>query len=111
MMSETITEMILPGTYIEVRSEGLIGVGGIATGNVGVVGTASRGPLGQIVVLGSYSEALDTFGPYDRWPDNPTLAAQAQVLSLTRVLEQVFCGGASAVYAAPTPSARAIHTA
>jgi hypothetical protein len=75
MMSETITEMILPGTYIEVRSEGLIGVGGIATGNVGVVGTASRGPLGQVVVLGSYSEALDTFGPYDRWPDNPTLAA------------------------------------
>jgi len=99
MMSETITEMILPGTYIEVRSEGLIGVGGIATGNVGVVGTASRGPLGQVVVLGSYSEALDTFGPYDRWPDNPTLAAQAQVLSLTRVLEQVFSGGASSVYA------------
>ena len=28
-MSEAITEMILPGTYIEVRSEGLIGVGGI----------------------------------------------------------------------------------
>jgi tail sheath protein len=99
MMSETITEMILPGTYIEVRSEGLIGVGGIATGNVGVVGTASRGPLRQVVVLGSYQEALDTFGPYDRWPDNPTPDAQAQVLSLTRVLEQVFSGGASSVYA------------
>ena len=112
-MSETITEMILPGTYIEVRSEGLIGVGGIATGNVGVVGTASRGPLGQVVVLGSYSEALDTFGPYDRWPEgrNPTPDAQAQVLSLTRVLEQVFSGGASSVYAVRIASASVINMA
>src|SRR5258708_33051457 len=105
MMSETITEMILPGTYIEVRSEGLIGVGGIATGNVGVVGTASRGPLGPVVVLGSYSEALDTFGPYDRWPEgrNPPPDAQAQVLSLTRVLEQVFSRGPSAASAGRMP--------
>jgi len=57
-MSETIGEMILPGTYIEVRAEGLIGVGGISTGNIGVVGTASRGPLNEAVILGSYGEAL-----------------------------------------------------
>ena len=31
-MAEIVTEMIVPGTYIEVRSEGLIGVGGIITG-------------------------------------------------------------------------------
>ena len=104
-MSETITEMILPGTYIEVRSEGLIGIGGIATGNVGVVGTADRGPLNTPIVLGSYSDALDSFGPYDRWPDAPSPGAvaaksdQAKVLSLTRTLEQVFSGGASTVYA------------
>ena len=30
-MAEAITEMIIPGTYIEVRSEGLIGVSGIAS--------------------------------------------------------------------------------
>src|SRR5436305_3405784 len=96
-MSETIGEMILPGTYIEVRAEGLIGVGGIATGNVGVVGTASRGPLNTVQVLGSYSEALDTFGAYDRWPDKAS--AQPNALSLTRTLEQVFKGGASTVYA------------
>ena len=35
--------LILPGTYIRVRSEGLIGVAGISTGNIGVVGTASQG--------------------------------------------------------------------
>src|SRR5438128_2608801 len=94
-MSETIGEMILPGTYIEVRSEGLIGVGGIVTGNIGIVGTASRGPVEQVQILGSYGEALDTFGPYDRW----STAQNAVPLTLVRALEQVFKGGASTVYA------------
>jgi hypothetical protein len=96
-MSETITEMILPGTYIEVRSEGLIGVGGIATGNVGIVGTASRGPLNTPVILGNASEALDAFGPPDRWPD--AVGAQASALTLTRAAQLLFAGGASTVYA------------
>ena len=39
--------LILPGTYIRVRSEGLIGVAGISTGNIGVVGTASAGSRGH----------------------------------------------------------------
>jgi tail sheath protein len=96
-MSETITEMILPGTYIDVRAEGLIGVGGIATGNVGIVGTASRGPVNEAVTLGSYAEALDKFGAADRWPDAAN--AQAAALTLTRSLQLVFSGGASTVYA------------
>jgi len=96
-MSETITEMILPGTYIDVRAEGLIGVGGIATGNVGIVGTAQRGPVNTAVVLGSFAEALDTYGAADRWPD--TVGAQAGALTLTRSLQQLFAGGASTVLA------------
>jgi hypothetical protein len=87
--------MVLPGTYIEVRAEGLIGVSGIATGNLGVVGTASRGPVSQVVVLSSYAEAVETFGPYDRW----STASGAKPLTLTRLLEQAFQGGASTVYA------------
>jgi len=94
-MSETIGEMILPGTYIEVRAEGLIGVGGISTGNIGVVGTSNRGPLNEVVILGSYSEALDIFGPYNNWPGT----AQNPATTLTRTLEQVFKGGGSTVYA------------
>ncbi len=94
-MSEAISEMILPGTYIEVRSEGLIGVGGISTGNIGVVGTASRGPLNEAVIVGSYGEALDVFGVYDRFPGT----AEAPSLTLTRTLEQVFKGGGSTIYA------------
>ena len=92
-MAETIREMILPGTYIDVRAEGLIGVGGISTGNIGVVGTASRGPVDEVVVLGSYTEALDVFGPYDRWDPAGT------PLTLTRLLEQIFRGGGSTIYA------------
>src|SRR5262245_11645357 len=96
-MSETITEMILPGTYIDVRAEGLIGVGGISTGNIGVVGTASRGALNKVFVISSFSEALDLFGPYDAWP--AAAADQANALTLTRTIEQLFRGGASTVYA------------
>jgi hypothetical protein len=95
-MSETIAEMILPSTYIEVRAEGLIAVGSIATGNLGIVGTAARGPVGSVVALGGYSDALDAFGAYDalaapRLANNP--------LSLVRTLEQAFAGGARSVYA------------
>lgn len=96
-MSETIGETILPGTYIDVRAEGLIGVGGISTGNLGVVGTASRGPVGTVEVLGSYSQAIDVFGAYDRWDPDP--AATPRPLTLSRTLEQAFRGGASTVYA------------
>jgi Phage tail sheath C-terminal domain len=95
-MSESIAEMIIPGTYIEVRAEGLISVGSIATGNIGVVGTASKGPVGEIAPLGSYADALDIFGPYDAFSD-PTL--DGSPLSLTRTIEQLYMGGAGSVYA------------
>lgn len=98
-MSEAIGEMILPGTYIEVRSEGLIGVGGISTGNIGVVGTANRGEPDKVYLIGSYAEALETFGAYDRFPRTGEDAPTAPPLTLTRTLEQVFRGGGSTVYA------------
>ena len=49
-----------------------------------------------MVTLGSYAEALDTFGAYDAWPDDPDTTAH---LTLTRTLEQAFRGGASDVLA------------
>ncbi|MBI4873171.1 MAG: phage tail sheath subtilisin-like domain-containing protein [Acidobacteria bacterium] len=93
-MGEAITEMIIPGTYIEVRAEGLIGVSGIATGNVGVVGTAAKGPLDQAVILSSFSEARETFGEPDGWVDGTK-----DELTLVRALQQVFDNGGSTVYA------------
>lgn len=84
-MSEIITEMIVPGTYIEVRSEGLIGVGGIITGNIGIVGTASKGVLNTPKTLSSYTEALDEFGDYNAWEDG-----KSGELTLVRALEQIY---------------------
>lgn len=96
-MTESIAEMIIPGTYIEVRSEGLIAVGSIATGNIGVVGTAARGPVGVATPLGSISEAIDVFGP----PDSVISPAHTggPPLTLVRALQQVYAGGGSNVFA------------
>lgn len=96
-MSEAIAEMVLPGTYIEVRAEGLIGAGAIATGNLGVIGTAAKGPVNQVRALSSYSEALDMFGaagPASKKADN-----DPDPLTLTRTLELAYGGGARNVFA------------
>lgn len=95
-MAEAITEMIIPGTYIEVRAEGLIGVSGIATGNVGVAGTANKGPIGEAIVLSSFSEAKEAFGNYDGWRGGGPLENE---LTLVRALQQIFNNGGSTVYA------------
>jgi hypothetical protein len=109
-MTESIAELILPGTYIEVRSEGLIAVGSIATGNVGVVGTAARGPLATVTPLGSLTEAIDVFGPPDL-VSNPAHTG-GPPLTLVRALQQVYAGGGSNVFAVRiaggTPTAAAL---
>lgn len=96
-MAESITEMIIPGTYIDVRAEGLIGVGGIATGNVGIVGTANKGKVDEVSILSSFAEAREVFGEYDAWVDG-----NSHELTLLRALQQVFANGASTVYAVRT---------
>ncbi len=87
-------EMVLPGVYIEVRAEGLISPGRVTVGNIGMLGTASKGPVNEPVLLGSPTEARDTFGPYDAWR-----GGDQNELSLVRSLELAYENGASAVYA------------
>jgi hypothetical protein len=87
-------EMILPGVYIEVRPEGLIVPGQISVGNVGVVGTASKGDILAPKLLSSYADALREFGEYDAW--NETSPGNA--LTLTRALQLAFTHGATTVY-------------
>lgn len=80
-------EQILPGTYITVRDEGLITAGRVASGNIGIVGTASKGPEKQVEILGSFSEAREIFGE------------AAGELTLIRALEFVYNNGGRTVYA------------
>jgi hypothetical protein len=95
-----MTAMILPGTYIEVRAEGLIAPGQVTVGNVGVVGTAAKGPVGIPVLLSNYNDGISTFGSYDSFtdPNDPT-KPRANSLTLVRALQLVFANGASTVYA------------
>jgi hypothetical protein len=93
-MSEVITETILPGTYIEVRAEGLLTIGAIATGNIGIVGTAERGSA-DVAILSSYEDGRAAFGEPNIW--DPTLGDSN--LSLVRALKLIFDNGANTVYA------------
>lgn len=108
-----MAEMILPGTYIDVRPEGLIAPGQITVGNIGVVGTAAKGPVGVPQLLGSMPEALATFYAYDSWIDPATQKKRTQELTLVRALELLFDFGATTVYAvraASSSAAKATYT-
>ncbi|MFH0344618.1 MAG: phage tail sheath subtilisin-like domain-containing protein [Chromatiales bacterium] len=94
-----MAEMILPGVYIEVRPEGLITPGRVTVGNVGVVGTASKGPVGQAVIVGTYTEARQRFGAYDSFIDPSNNQPRQDSLTLVRALEQIFGHGATTVFA------------
>ena len=98
-------EMIIPGTYIEVRAEGLIRPGAIAIGNVGIVGTARRGKLGnpgsatatpKVYRPANIGEAREIFGNSDAF-DNPEEGTTE--LTLIRALELAYANGARNVYA------------
>jgi hypothetical protein len=94
-MAETfnLSELVIPGTFIRVRAEGLISVGGISTGNIGIVGTAGEG-LGDVThLLSDYDGARDALGDYDEFDGgNGTL-------NLTRGVELAYKNGARIVYA------------
>jgi hypothetical protein len=97
-----MAEMILPGTYIEVRAEGLMLPGPISIGNVGVVGTTRRGKLASpddptsVYTPTNLGEARDIFGQYDAY-DNPEETGHP--LTLVRALELAYANGAQRVFA------------
>lgn len=91
-----MTEMIIPGTYITVRAEGLISAGRIATGVVGVIGTAASGPLDTPITLAGFGDARELFGLPDTF-NRPQDGANP--LTLVRALEQIYNNGAATVVA------------
>ncbi|MEW6491451.1 MAG: phage tail sheath C-terminal domain-containing protein [Cyanobacteriota bacterium] len=90
-----MAEMVLPGTYIEVRAEGLISPGRVVTGNIGIVGTAEKGPVDQVQLLGSLSEAKEIFG-----------TSSKDQFTLLRALELIYQNGGSTVYAVRTANSQ-----
>jgi hypothetical protein len=89
-----MAEMIIPGTYITVRAEGLISPARVPVGIVGVIGTAMRGPIGEPVTLADFSDARQRFGLPDNFND-PEDGSNS--LTLTRALEHIYNNGASTV--------------
>jgi tail sheath protein len=89
-----MAEMVLPGTYIEVRPEGLIVPGRVSVGTIGIVGTAKKGPIGTPTAIGGYLEAREVYGDYDKWVNG-----SSDELTLVRALEVAFAHGASSVLA------------
>lgn len=101
-----MSELVLPGVFIEVRDEGLIVPPGVTVGNVGMIGTASKGPIGKPVILGSFPEARARFGEPDPWIDGKN-----DELTLVRGLEQAFRHGATTVIAVRVAKAGAAKAA
>jgi phage tail sheath protein FI len=95
-MAESIlnlSELVVPGTYIKVSSEGLIGAGGISTGNIGMVGTAETADS-ETHLFGDYASVRSEFDLYDAATDDT-----GGDRNLTRALELVYRNGGRAVHA------------
>lgn len=90
-----MAEIILPGTYISVRDEGLITAGRVSTGYIGIVGTANKGPVNSVQILGSLSEAREMFGEADS-------SKATNALTLVRALDYIYANGGRTVYAVRT---------
>jgi hypothetical protein len=83
--------LVLPGTYIRVRSDGLIGVRGVSAGNIGIVGPTEADVAGVTHVLSSAAEAEALFGP-------ATVTA-GPTLNLTALIGELYRNGARTVFA------------
>lgn len=106
-MAETFVSanLILPGTYIRVNSEGLIGVRGISAGNIGIVGPTAAPQAGVTRTLSSAAEAEGFFGA-------PAVNGGGS-LNLSAMIGELYRNGARTVFARGVSDAadQALHTA
>jgi Phage tail sheath C-terminal domain/Phage tail sheath protein subtilisin-like domain len=91
--SFNLSEFVVPGTFVQVRAEGLISVGGISSGNVGIVGRAAQGSDQGTLRLADYRSAQELVGRYDAY------AGGDGKDNLPRALEVLFANGARTVFA------------
>jgi hypothetical protein len=88
----TIAELVVPGTFIRVQAEGLIGAGGVSTGTIGIVGTAAQG-VDETLLFSSFADVVPAVGAADGIDD--------ATLNLARGLEVAYRNGARTVFARP----------
>lgn len=88
----TLSELVVPGTYVRVSAEGLIGAAGISTGNIGIVGTAEDASA-DTHLFGDYSAVRGEYDLYDAATNG------TGTRNLTRALEIVYRNGGRAVHA------------
>src|SRR3954447_12301965 len=93
-MTETIAldSLVVPGTYVQVRAEALLGGAAVSTGNIGIVGTAATVPT-KTELLSGYPEAVAAFGSYDAFDDGDGKD------NLGRGIELAYRNGAGVVFA------------
>jgi hypothetical protein len=87
-----LSELIIPGTYIRVSAEALIGVGGLSTGNIGIVGTAADG-IDTTHLLSGYQEAAALVGTHGAFGEGAP--------HLSRALQVAYRSGAGLTFARP----------
>ena len=76
--SVNTTALSVPDLYVQIVPPQLLSLNGVASNTVGVVGTASWGPVNRAVVMGSYADLLVAFGsPVARKYDLGTQVATA----------------------------------
>ena len=55
--------LVVPDLYVQIASPQTLALNGVATDRIGIVGTASWGPVNQPVVLGNVADYNVAFGP------------------------------------------------
>jgi Phage tail sheath C-terminal domain len=89
--SLALESLLIPGTYVQVKSEALLAGAAVSTGNIGIVGTASATPA-DTEILSGYADTLNAFGMYDAFDGGGHL-------NLARALELAYRNGAGVIYA------------
>jgi hypothetical protein len=94
---------LTPGVYVYQETGELAVAAPIAMNIVGIVGTASKGPVDSAVLINSIQQAYEIYG----YPDAFDESTQGQELTLTRALALVYDAGGQGCWVVRVASATA----
>src|SRR5215471_2596058 len=109
------TALVVPDLYVQIVPPQNLVLNGVPTNVVGIVGTASWGPVGQPVIVATMADYAQSFGPvvarkFDMGTQVATAVQQgAQNFRCVRVTDNTDCA-AQAVLPGTTVTFTALHT-